>query len=176
MKKSDSTVFMYNKGFLSKVSRTPVSVDLVKLKLESVKELLGLDEDEVSDTSSHSGEVTDDADDLDMPDPASLEIDRKLVRLREDMKAEAERKNAELAKKFKEKSAELSEEAERAYREEVDRFAKQQDLEERNCLEQRQSKLIMLYISEYSIYFISLIYFSRANFSLYYCAHAKNLI
>ena len=146
---------MYNKGFLSKVSRTPVSVDLVKLKLESVKELLGLDEEEVSDTSSHSGEVTDDADDLDMPDPASLEIDRKLVRLREDMKAEAERKNAELAKKFKEKSAELSEEAERAYREEVDRFAKQQDLEERNCLEQRQSKSIMSYIPEYSISFIS---------------------
>ena len=146
---------MYNKGFLSKVSRTPVSVDLVKLKLESVKELLGLDEDEVSDTSSHSGEVTDDADGLDMPDPASLEIDRKLVRLREDMKAEAERKNAELAKKFKEKSAELSEEAERAYREEVDRFAKQQDLEERNCLEQRQSKFIMSNIPEYSISFIS---------------------
>ena len=164
---------MYNKGFLSKVSRTPVSVDLVKLKLESVKELLGLDEDEVSDTSSHSGEVTDDADDLDMPDPASLEIDRKLVRLREDMKAEAERKNAELDKKFKEKSAELSEEAERAYREEVDRFAKQQDLEERNCLEQRQSKFIILYNSEYSIYFISCISFLRTDFVLFCWAHAK---
>lgn len=67
----------------------------------------GEDEEE-SDDFEYSNET-----DEDSPDPESLEIDRKLINLRENMKAEAERKNAEIIKKFKDKSEELAEVAEK---------------------------------------------------------------
>jgi len=137
IRKSDSSVFIYDKGFLNKVSQTSVSVDLVNLKLEAVKGWLGLDEDgedeEESDDSEYSNET-----DEDLPDPESLEIDRKLINLRENMKAEAERKNAEIIKKFKDKSEELAEVAEKAYKADVEEFQKQMKDEEQRILDERK--------------------------------------
>jgi len=112
---SDSSVFIYNQGFLKKVVNTPVSVNLVKLRLDDVNALLGI-------TPDHEGQ-SDDAisseDEDDLPDSESLQIDRKLVDMREKMRADVELKNAAILRKFRDKSTALAEEADRRYIQEV---------------------------------------------------------
>ena len=46
MRTSDSSVFHYSPGFLQRLSTSTVSVDVIKLKLESVRHLLSMEEEE----------------------------------------------------------------------------------------------------------------------------------
>ena len=46
MRTSESSVFHYSPGFLQRLSTSTVSVDVIKLKLESVRHLLSMEEEE----------------------------------------------------------------------------------------------------------------------------------
>lgn len=111
---SDSSVFIYNQGFLKKVVNTPVSVNLVKLRLDDVNALLGITPDHEGQSDDASSEDEDD-----FPDSESLQIDRKLVDMREKMRADVELKNAAILRKFRDTSTALAEEADRRYIQEV---------------------------------------------------------
>lgn len=136
---SDSTVFRYTPGFLRKISTSNVSVDVVRLKLDNVRSLLNMDEEGGSASESETESQSEAEEELDQE---SLEIDRKLVNIREQRRAEADKKAAELLQKFQEKSNELAAEAERRYREEKEAHQRAMKEEEDRIFEEIRSKRI----------------------------------
>jgi len=130
-------VYQYTPGFLKKISKRNVSVNLVRLKLDSIRPFLNLEPEETKEEPEKEEEKVEEED----PEPELDKINKALINIREQMSAESERKTAELIKKLNMKSRELSEQAELRYQEEKEEERRIMKEQEEAILEEIKSKL-----------------------------------
>ena len=128
-------MYQYTPGFLKKIYKRNVSVNLVRLKLDRIRPFLNLEPEE-----NEEGPVQEDQEAEDVSQPELEEINKTLINIREQMSAESERKTAELIKKFNTKSRELSEQAELRYQEEIEEERMIMKEQEEAILEEVKSK------------------------------------
>ncbi len=130
-------MYQYTPGFLKKISKRNVSVNLVRLKLDSIRPFLNLEPEETKEEPEKEEEKVEEED----PEPELDKINKALINIREQMSAESERKTAELIKKLNMKSRELSEQAELRYQEEKEEERRIMKEQEEAILEEIKSKL-----------------------------------
>lgn len=132
-------MYQYTPGFLKKISKRNVSVNLVRLKLDSIRPFLNLEPEETKEEPEKEEEKVEEEEED--PEPELDKINKALINIREQMSAESERKTAELIKKLNMKSRELSEQAELRYQEEKEEERRIMKEQEEAILEEIKSKL-----------------------------------
>jgi len=144
---TDNSIFVYNPGFIEKVKEPELSVDVVNHRLQSIRHLLDLGDNEGHDESN-----TDESDDREFIKSDSEEEyeihDLKLIALKQTMRLEAERENAELLKKFEDTSLRLAQQAEARYKEEMELHHRQSKLEQDKLEREKQDDLRKAQIEE----------------------------
>lgn len=133
-------MYQYTPGFLKKISKRNVSVNLVRLKLDSIRPFLNLEPEETKEEPEKEEEKVVEEEE-DVPEPELEKVNKTLINIREQMSAESERKTAELIKKLNMKSRELSEQAELRYQEEKEEERRIMKEQEEAILEEIKSKL-----------------------------------
>ena len=133
-------MYQYTPGFLKKISKRNVSVNLVRLKLDSIRPFLNLEPEETKEEPEKEEEKVEEEEE-DVPQPELEKVNKTLINIREQMSAESERKTAELIKKLNMKSRELSEQAELRYQEEKEEERRIMKEQEEAILEEIKSKL-----------------------------------
>ena len=125
---------------MKKISKRNVSVNLVRLKLDSIRPFLNLEPEETKEEPEKEEEKVEEEEE-DVPQPELEKVNKTLINIREQMSAESERKTAELIKKLNMKSRELSEQAELRYQEEKEEERRIMKEQEEAILEEIKSKL-----------------------------------
>jgi len=136
----EDSIFAYNPGFIEKVKAPELSVDLVQLRLESIRHLLNLGGDE--DHDEFSKNESDEKEYIKSDSEEEYEKhDLKMIALRQNMRLEAEKQNAEVLKRFEETSARLAQQAERKYKEEKELLQREYNLEKDRLEREKEDDL-----------------------------------
>eukprot|EP00088_Acartia_fossae_P004289 TRINITY_DN1182_c0_g1_i4.p1 TRINITY_DN1182_c0_g1~~TRINITY_DN1182_c0_g1_i4.p1 ORF type:complete len:904 (-),score=267.21 TRINITY_DN1182_c0_g1_i4:84-2795(-) len=133
---ANKSVFEYKEGYLEKVAKTPLSEDLVTLRMDSIRHLVQLDvqtsQEEAEDPAPHQEESDEQA------LKESQALDLELSKRRELIRIEVEKERTELLRKCERTSQRLAEEAELRYRTEINEYRREQHVHHQKTIKERE--------------------------------------